>query len=394
MDHPGHEKFNELLKGYLRESLNPQELDLFFELAATPENSEMLAQSFQTELESDSFDLSSPGQKEAAWIRLTEKLDGRAKPVRHIGIALRWVAMLVCLLGAAVAVYLFNQSKRRAELAHAKSEIKTPAWLTAEHIGATLFPGAGDSVKLDNQDRGLILTEDGMQVMQSGGTIRYSGESGSATYNEIRTGRGKLWRAVLPDQTVVWLNGNSSIKFPLRFGAESRDVEMTGEVYFEVAHHADHPFRVKTGGLQIEDIGTTFNIKSTAENSLSTATLVEGSARVTFRKQEATLSAGQQTLVSTGDNSILVVQNANLTEALAWKNGFFYFRNAGLTDVMKQISDWYQADVIYKGDPGKELFNGQIDKSLSLSDVLQGLQQPGVKFSLDNSNRQITVIRQ
>jgi transmembrane sensor len=393
MDHPGPEQFNELLKRYLRESLNPQELNLFFELAAAPENSGLLADSFRNDLENNPVDLSSAGQREAAWARLQSKMDLPATPVRHIGPVLRWAAILVCLLGAAVAVYIFNQSKTRAEFARSKSEIKTPAWLTAEHIGATLFLADGDSVILNNQERGVIAKQDGIEVIQSGGAILYSGKSHTTMYNEIRTDKGKLYRMILPDQTVVWLNGGSSIKYPLTFGTDARSVEMTGEIYFEVAHHADYPFLIKSGGVQIEDIGTIFNINSFADNPSATATLVEGSARVTVNNREATLIAGQQSVISAGKNEISIVKNVNLTQVLAWKNGFFYFQNASLKDVMKQISDWYQVGVVYQGNPGKELFNGQIDKTLSLADVLQGLQQPGVKFSLD-SLHQITVIRQ
>ncbi|HET7001798.1 MAG TPA: DUF4974 domain-containing protein, partial [Puia sp.] len=108
--------------------------------------------------------------------------------------------------------------------------------------------------------------------------------------------------------------------------------------------------------------------------------------------QATTLKVGEQSLVSTDKNEIRMVPHANMAEVLAWKNGFFYFQNAGLTDVMKQLSDWYGVGVVYKGRGQKQLFSGQIDKSLSLSDVLQGLQQPGVIFRLDSN--QISVIQQ
>jgi len=393
MDHRGPEEFNELLKGYLRESLNPQELDQFFELAKKPENSQILAHSFGSDLENGLVDLTSDKQREDAWSRVQAEMKNTGRPVLQIGVALRWVAVFVCLIGAGVAGYIFYQSKVRSELAGTKPEIKTPAWLTSEHMGATLILTGGDSIPLDNRDRGIIANESAIQVIQSGGAISYSGKGNASDYNEIHTAKGKLWRAVLPDQTIVWLNGGSSIKFPLSFGADSRSVEMTGEIYFEVAHHADYPFQIKTGGLQIEDIGTSFNIKSSIANSISTATVVEGSVLVSFNNKQAKLISGQQSVINGKKTDIEIVKNANLTEALAWKNGFFYFRDAGLTDVMKQIADWYQVSVVYKGSPGKELFNGQIDKTLSLSDVLQGLQQPGVKFKLDSNHQQITVIR-
>jgi transmembrane sensor len=393
MDHPGTEEFNELLKRYLQESLNPQELALFFELAARPDNSQLVASSFRKDLDDGLPDLSGSVQKQEAWTKLLAKTEANRPPVRQMRVALRWVAVLICLVCAAVTVYLFNRSKNRTELVQTKSDIKTPSWLGPEHIGATLFLSGGDSIALNNQDKGIIAVEDGVHVLQSGGAIRYSGNSQKRMYHEIRTGRGKLWRAILPDQTVVWLNGGSSIRYPLQFDARARSVEITGEVYFEVAHHADYPFRVKTGGLLIEDIGTSFNIKAFADDPAVTATLVEGLVRVTMNSQQATVSAGQQSVVSPHSNEIRIVQNANLTEALAWKNGFFYFEKSALRDVMKQLSDWYQVDVIYKGSGSKELFSGQIDKTLSLPDVLQGLQQPGVKFNLD-SNHQITVIQQ
>ncbi|HEY2348187.1 MAG TPA: FecR domain-containing protein [Puia sp.] len=392
MDNPETEHFSELLDGYLRESLNPQELALFFELASGTENSEVLAQSFRQDLENGLPDLSIDSEKQDAWTKLSEKLETNPRPVVRMRTALRWVAIVVCLLGAAIAVFLIRQPKNRSEMADIKPIIKTPSWLKAEHTGATLILSAGDSVMLDNQDRGVIATQGEMQVLQSGGVISYSGMGQTSMYNEIRTGKGKLWRAILPDQTVVWLNGNSSVKYPLQFASDARSVEMTGEVYFEVTHHAGYPFRVKTGGETIEDIGTSFNVRSFADDSVITSTLVQGSVRIDFNNQQAILSPGQQSVVSSSDNEIRIEQNANIIKALAWKNGYFYFQNAALPDVMKQLSDWYQVGVVYKGKQGNEFFSGQIDKSLSLSDVLKGLQQPGVKFILEE--KQITVIQQ
>jgi transmembrane sensor len=235
-------------------------------------------------------------------------------------------------------------------------------------------------------------------VIQSGGVISYTGKSQTVLYNEIRTGRGKLWRAILPDLTVVWLNGNSSIKYPLQFNTDTRSVEMTGEVFFEVVHNAEKPFIVQLPSTvnhqpsTIEDIGTSFNIRSYVDDSITTATLVEGSVRVSRDRQQVILTPGQQSVAANGDNEIRVVQHANMNEALAWKNGIFYFQNAGLPDVMKQLSEWYQVGVVYKGRPGGKLFSGQIDKSLSLANVLEGLEQPGVKFSLDGN--QIVVIQE
>ena len=407
MNHSGPDEFNELLKGYLRESLNPQELALFFELAAAPENAELLGKNYRKELESVLPDLTNREQIEEAWIKFQAEKEKHQRPVIQMRKVLRWVAILICLLGVTAVVYQLRQSKNHSVIASTRSAVKTPVWLKAEHIGAVLILAGGDSLEMDNQDKGVIATEDGIQVIQSGGVISYSGKSQTLLYNEIRTGKGKLWRAILPDQTVVWLNGNSSIKYPLQFTTDTRSVEMTGEVYFEVVHNAAKPFIVRLPstpalpgagvnpgrpGSTIEDLGTSFNVRSFADDSVTRTTLVEGSVRVTENNQQATLIAGQQSEVESGSNEIRIVQHANIQEALAWKNGVFYFQNAGLPEVMKQLADWYQVDVVYKGRSGGKLFSGQIDKSLSLSAVLEGLQQPGVKFSLEGN--QITVIQE
>jgi hypothetical protein len=306
------------------------------------------------------------------------------RPVIRMGMVLRWVAIVTGLLLLTVGVYHYRKSQQARDIANAGPAIKTPGWLKSEHIGAVLILSGGDSIVLDGQNKGVVAEQNGMQVIQSGGMIWYTGESESLLYNEIHTAKGKLWRCVLPDQTVVWLNGNSSIKYPLHFLSEARSVEMTGEAYFEVMHQNNYRFRVRTAGGIIEDLGTKFNIRSYGSDSAST-TLVEGSVRVSWNSQQATLIPGQQSVVRIGEKEIRVVKNANVKQALAWKNGIFYFQNSTLTDVMKELGEWYQVNVVYKGKPGGQLFSGQIDKSLSLSDVLEGLQQPGVKFNLNGT---------
>ncbi len=402
MDHSGPFVFNELLKGYLSESLNPQQLALFFEMSAAPENTEILAEIFRKELKTVLPDLTNQEQIEEAWVKLRAEKEKHPRRFVQMRMVYRWVAIVICLLGVTLVLYQLKQSKNHAVIASIQAAVKTPAWLKAEHMGAVLILAGGDSLALDDQDKGVIATQDGIQVIQSGGVVRYSGISQSLVYNEIRTGKGKLWRAILPDQTVVWLNGNSSIKYPLQFSSDTRSVEMTGEVYFEVVHNPAKPFLVhillttpasrRDQQSTIEDLGTTFNVRSYRDDSVTTATLVEGSVMVTQNIQQATLTAGQQSVVGTDRNEFRIVQKANINEALAWKNGVFYFQNAGLPKVMKQIADWYQVGVVYKGNAGGKLFSGQISKSLPLSYVLEGLQQPGVKFSLNGD--QITVIQE
>src|SRR5664279_2995601 len=120
MGHRRTGEFNELLKGYLQESLNPQEQALFFELAARPENNQLFAQYFRKDLDEGLPDLTSAGQKQEAWTKLHAKLEVRPRPVIQIHMAFRWAAALVCLLGATVTIYLFNHSKNQKKLVQTK----------------------------------------------------------------------------------------------------------------------------------------------------------------------------------------------------------------------------------------------------------------------------------
>jgi transmembrane sensor len=390
MDKQDDRDFNVLLKGYLDESLSPEDLETFLRLAAKPEYMLLLQQSFEKDLKNNTADLSSQGQATDSWSKLNAKLKTDHRFIRPRRFYMGWAVAAASVLCILAAAYFIKNQYRPAGLEKSKTVINLPSWLKPEHVGAVLYTTNGDSIKLDNQDKGAIATEDGVQVFQSAGSISYSGSGGEHLFNEIKTGTGKLFRCILPDQTIVWLNAESSIKYPLQFNEDHRSVEITGEVYFEVTHNAKHPFQVKAGKQIVEDIGTTFNIDATADLKVST-TLIEGSVSVLFNNKKEIMKPGEQAITSEDKNEFIVDQHANIEKAVAWKNGLFYFQNTPLRSVMEQLSNWYTAEVIYRGADSKELFSGQIDKSLTLTQVLQGLQEPGVSFRLNNNNQIIVI---
>ena len=390
MDNRGGQDFNVLLKGYLEESLTPADLETFLALASKPENILLLQQSFEKDLYNDTADLTNQEQKNKAWTKLNANLemDHRHIPVRRFYRTLVAASvLLICILGTA---YFFKHQSRSANLANSSTDMNLPAWLKPEHIGAILYLTNGDSVKLDNQLKGVVATQGNMEVIQSEGCISYSGSGETFRFNEIKTGKGKLFRCILPDHTVVWLNGGASIKYPLKFGADHRSVEITGEVYFEVAHNSELPFQVKAGRQLLEDIGTSFNINASANDSVIT-TLVEGSVSVQLGGNKAILSAGEQVFASENKDEFTIDKHPNLEKALAWKNGHFYFQNADLHTVMTELSNWYNVEVVFRGFENRASFSGQIDKSLTLAQVLNGLRQPGVTFTLNDKNQIIVV---
>jgi transmembrane sensor len=163
-------------------------------------------------------------------------------------------------------------------------------------------------------------------------------------FNTFTTPRGGEYHVVLPDGSMVWLNAASSIKFPTKFAATERRIELTGEAYFEVAKDKRKPFRVKFNNQEVEVLGTHFDIMAYADEPETKTTLLEGSVKISRDNIKQILVPGQQA-VSNAATKGFIVQQANVQEVMAWKNGFFMFKNVSIANVMRQASRWYDVDV-------------------------------------------------
>jgi transmembrane sensor len=185
----------------------------------------------------------------------------------------------------------------------------------------------------------------------------------------------------LPDGTKVWLNAETSLRYPTTFTGAERNVELTGEAYFEVAKNAKQPFIVRSGDAAVRVLGTHFNIMAYGDEPTLKTTLTEGSVAMSKNGEEVILKPGQGGTVSAGSNQISVAA-ADVDQDLAWKNGQFYFNKTELTAIMKQLARWYNLEIRYAGKVPKKRFVGKISRYTNLSDVLEVLRLSGVKFSM------------
>lgn len=249
---------------------------------------------------------------------------------------------------------------------------------------AVLTLADGTTIPLDSGGNQLI-SQQGAAIRQTGGLLEYQPQQAGAqpVYNILKTPRGGQFRIVLPDGSAVWLNAESSLRFPVAFTGAERRVEMTGEAYFEVRSDAAKPFRVQvTPQTEVAVLGTHFNINAyTNEPGIST-TLLEGAVQVTAGSGSRRLSPGQQATVNSV-GQIIVLQNADTEEATGWKNEIFYFRDADIQSVMRQLERWYDVEVEYRGRVPSRRFQGEIQRNLKLSDVLEGLRSTGIGFSIE-----------
>ena len=260
---------------------------------------------------------------------------------------------------------------------------------------AVLTLSNGRSIVLDSAVNGMLVQEGNAQVHKlSDGRLAYSGkENGGTTilYNTLSTPRGGQYQLTLPDGSQVWLNAASSITYPTSFAGGERMVTITGEAYFEVVHNARQPFRVRTGEQVIEDIGTSFDVNAYADEPVIRTTLVDGKVKVSKGNASHVLSPGEQVSWQ-GTGGFGPVLHADVQQVLAWKNGIFSFRDADLSTVMRQLARWYDIEVEYEGPVPAGTFDGEIGRSLTLNQVLQGLAQTRIHYNIINNHK--IIIRQ
>ena len=250
---------------------------------------------------------------------------------------------------------------------------------------AVLTLADGKQVTIDSARTGQLAIQGKMSVQNNHGAITYDSNAQTAIqknvkaplYNTLATNRGEQSPPLtLSDGTKVWLNALSSIRFPVAFTGDSRDVEITGEAFFEVAKNAALPFHVRTTQMDVEVLGTQFNINAYSDEPDIRTTLLEGSVKI----GSLILEPGQQARMHT---TVSLVKDPDITQAMAWKKGLFDFNHADLQTVLRQLARWYDIDVKFEGNISPRTFHGKITRDLNLSQVIQLLQDVGIKFRIE-----------
>jgi len=280
------------------------------------------------------------------------------------------VAIFVLVMG--IGYWYLIKSKPDLQQSRTVAEQITPGGNKA-----LLTLADGKQVSLTNKANGELAEQLGVKITKTAdGQLIYNtsaiqSQLPKTAFNTIETPIGGQYQVQLPDGTKVWLNASSSLRFPVAFAGHERRVRLTGEGYFEVATDKRHPFIVKTNQQEVKVLGTQFNINSyTDEESIKT-TLLAGSVVVntTIGNHSVMLKPGQQ--ASLQHNNILKVNKVDLEQSTAWKNGYFKF-DGDLESIMRQISRWYDVDIIYEINANEPMyFGGKISRSKELAAVLK-----------------------
>ncbi|NRF40885.1 FecR family protein [Pedobacter foliorum] len=242
---------------------------------------------------------------------------------------------------------------------------------------ATLTLANGKTILLSSVVNEKLLKEAGAEVQKnSKGELVYKqlvpAESSELEYHTLTTSRGEQYQVILPDDSHVWLNSASSIKFPVNFASsKERRVFITGEAYFEVAKDKIKPFRVVSDSQLVTVYGTHFNINSYKDEAGTRTTLLEGSVDV----NGTLLKPKQQAINEDGGIKVIPV---NVEDVVAWKNGYFRFKAETLESIMRKVSRWYNVDVEFQSESLKSIeFGGIMTKYMNVSMVLKKLELTG-----------------
>jgi transmembrane sensor len=321
--------------------------------------------------------------------RLLQEIREEATPVIPIKrrFPVRWIAAAVLVVATGIAAYLFFAGNDAEKIVIGKTEAQ-PA-LSRER--AVLKLANGQELLLDSL-HGNILQQQDLTVNNDSGTLQYNSKTTTPELHTLYTPNGAQYELQLPDGTHVWLNAASSITYPTIFTGNNRDVTISGEAYFEVARNQSMPFRVKANDMQIEVTGTHFNVNTYTNEPFLTTTLLEGGVKVTRNNSTVQLTPGQQSFTG-ADGKLSVIKNVNTDEVMAWKNGNFHFESASLETILRQVSRWYDVNVVYEGAAPTEKYFLIIKRNSSLPAVLKVLEANNVRFTIDGKKLTVKAIQ-
>jgi transmembrane sensor len=300
-------------------------------------------------------------------------------------------SIIICI---GTGLYLYEHKK---SISNTNDLISKTQQTVKENNKAVLTLADGSEIILADAKEGKLANQMGVGIVKkTDGQLVYADQDKSTTttlaFNTLSTPRGGQYQLQLPDGTKVWLNSVSSIKYPAKFSEKERRIELVGEAYFEVAKQLVNgkrvPFIVATNLQQIKVLGTHFNIKAYSNDDDARTTLLEGSVMVaktdlaSNRNQNILLKPGEQAIIKSKGN--IQVKSVDVSEAIAWKNGYFVFEDADIQSIMESLSRWYDIDVIYKGEITKHKFGGAFPRTSNINDLLKHLQAFGdVSFKVE-----------
>jgi transmembrane sensor len=375
-------EFEDLFHKYTEETMSPEEFRRWQIMLLDEDNTGKLERLLSVLADTDhsTFGKDAPLQRMYTHIMQTTTSLRPTVYRRYI----RWVAAasLIVLIGAGIFRWRQQTGIHSQVVKYDVAPGSTKAVLQLAN---------GSLITLDSISKRQIQLGNAI-ARQVNGQLNYEGTANGdpGGINVLTTPRGGQFQVVLPDGTRVWLNAASSLSYPTAFTGKERLVEVSGEAYFEVAKDERKPFRVKISRQEnyIDVLGTHFNVNAYADEGIIRSTLLEG--RIRFSAGETVvLSPGQQAVLIAGTPSPKVLTGVDTSAIMAWRAGLFNFEGQHLREVMRQLSRWYNIEVVYDQEVPDVVFGGKILRNVSLTQLLKILTDAGIHFRLEPGGKLI-----
>ena len=315
---------------------------------------------------------------EKSWKVMEKKLHERKK------FSWKYWGMVASLLGIVLlGTWVFMEKNEK------KSPVVVMRGVEPGGVFAELVLPDGKIVELNKDSNNLFLGESGKVLRNENGVLFLTQDSvqlQKVGYSEIRTPRGGEYQVVLPDNSIVWLNADSKLRFPLTFSGKERRVFASGELYFQVAKDSLSPFRIEVEGLyEVEVLGTEFNVRAYSDLPSAT-TLVDGRVLIRDKGTKVVLKPGEQAVK--GKHGEVVVREVDVAPYIAWKQGYFLFEDERLEDILNELARWYDVNVFFENSSVREeRFSVDMPRHESFEEVLRLIEQTrSIQIEIEGNN--------
>jgi len=381
-------------KEILSGELSTEEKTLLQEWLSVPENEEYYRKAVNLETLKSKERFYKTVNTDLAFKRFKEKIDLKEAPLRSLfdyRKVMKYAAVLVFLAGVLSVFYFLNKNavKQGQEVVvkNIKGKYNNPTLVLADGTVVSLEPKKEKIVSkngvISNVNHVLVYDVESFKGMAPGGE------------NTLIVPIGGLYAVKLSDGTKIWLNSKSSLKYPVKFNENSREVTLAGEAYFEVSKNPHNPFTVKTKSGNVTVLGTHFNISAYPEDKKFETTLTEGKVKISEiskagEKEAVVLKPGQQARVQNGDIKVAEVDTIGYS---AWKEGKFYFENENLKSILIKMMRWYNFNVKFEEKTLEQIkFTGIVLKDEPIDQFLDIISKTSnVKYKITKLNQRYKI---
>ena len=362
---------------------NAQEKELNEWRSVSPRHEELFQRMLSSEHVEKSISrfVKTEEEEERGWWQLQQKArSGRS--VRKI----KWFpyAAAIVLILSVGGVFYFSGDKEQTEiLPIAKNEVQVPG------SRAVLILPDGRKVDLENEVLRSDLAQSDSLLLVSARSLKYRDIDSPDTteiFHTLEIPRGGEYLLTLSDGTMIYLNSESTLSFPVKFQGKERKVYLTGEAYFKVAKNTEHPFVVTAGELEVLVTGTTFGVRAYKDEKDIQTTLESGQVTVRVEGKSVKLVPNKQVLFNKSTMG-LEVRDVDVDLYLAWADGRFVYDNCPLEKILTDLGRWYNIDVFYSRDELRSYhFSLNMKKHEEFTQVLELIGKTGeVQFEIKDN---------